>query len=209
MKRNTSLILNILIVILEVIGLVVTVNINHKISYEYYTEDSNILAIFSSLLFVFYIIRKKDIPRWVQMFKYITTIGLTLTFLVVVFILAPMYNFNYVFLLFNNSLLYQHLLCPIISIITFIFFDDIDNIRVIDNVIGINLTIIYAVILIIFNILGLVSGPYPFLMVREQGVIISFFWLIIIIGLTYFIGFILRVLSNKFYLRGGKLDEII
>ena len=209
MKRNTSLILNILIVILEVIGLVVTVNINHKISYEYYTEDSNILAIFSSLLFVFYIIRNKDIPRWVQMFKYITTIGLTLTFLVVVFILAPMYNFNYVFLLFNNSLLYQHLLCPIIIIITFIFFDDIDNIRVIDNVIGINLTIIYAVILIIFNILGLVSGPYPFLMVREQGVIISFFWLIIIIGLTYFIGFILRVLSNKFYLRGGKLDEII
>ena len=198
--NKKSLIFNLIIVILEIIGFIVTLNINHKISYEYYTEDSNILALFSSLLFVIYLISKKKIPRWLQLFKYMTTICLTVTFLVVILILAPMYQFNYGFLLFHNSLLYQHLLCPVLSIIVFIFFDDISILKIKDTFIGISLTILYAVVLIVLNFFELVSGPYPFLMVHNQSIFMSIFWLIIILGLTYLIAFLLRkiyILKHK------------
>lgn len=196
MNNKKSLIFNLLIVVLEIIGLIVTLFYNNRISYEYYTEDSNILALFSSLLFVIFLLKGK-IPKWVQLFKYMTTICLTVTFLVVIFILAPMYNFAYNYLLFHNSLLYQHLLCPILSIITFLFFDDIDVLGVRENFFGIFLTILYAVILIVLNIMELVVGPYPFLMVRNQSLFMSIVWFVLIIGLAYLIAFILRKLYVK------------
>ena len=195
-RKKLSLILNLSIVLLESIGLVVALITTGKISYEYYTEDSNILTLFSSLLFIIYLL-KGSVPKWVQLFKYMTTICLTVTFLVVIFILAPMYNFAYSYLLLHNSLLFQHLLCPIISIITFLFFDKIDVLKIKDSFIGISLTCLYAVILITLNILKLINGPYPFLMVYNQSIFMSLFWFITIIGLSYLIAFILRKLYIK------------
>lgn len=197
-KEKISLIINMFIIILEIIGFFVTLRINHKISYEFYTEDSNILALIVSCIYVFFLLKKHDIPRWVQLLKYMTTICLSLTFLVVILILAPMYNFNYGYLLFKGSLLYQHLLCPILSIISFIFFDNIKVLEKKDSIKGISITIIYAVILVILNIMDFVKGPYPFLMVKNQPIFISSIWFLIIISLTYLIAYLLRKLHVKF-----------
>ena len=196
-KKKISILLNILIVFLEIIGFVITYVINKKISIEFYTEDSNILALITSSIFVIYMLNKKEIPRWLKLLKYATTICLSVTFIVVIFILAPMYNFNYPYLLFHNSLLYQHLLCPILSIITFIYFDNLGDFNIKDNFTSLSLTLLYAIILIILNILKLVIGPYPFLMVYEQSIIISIIWFIIIFTLAYLIGYMLRVISKN------------
>ena len=197
-NKKISIILNTLIIILEIIGFIVTLRVNHKISYEYYTEDSNIIALITSLIFVIFIITKNKIPKWLSILKYASTICLFLTFIVVLFILAPMYDFNYRYLLLYNSMFYQHLLCPILSIITFIFFDNIGKLTIKDSFIGISLTFIYAIILIILNYFELIIGPYPFLKINEQSIIMSIFWFILIFGLTYFISFILRKLYLKF-----------
>lgn len=204
MKKKMSLVLNLLIVIFEIIGLMITFNLNHRIAIEYYTEDSNILALFSSLLFVIYLIRNKNIPRWLELFKYMTTICLTVTFLVVIFILAPMYNFNYYYMLFYNNLIFQHLLCPIISIITFIFFDNLSIIDKKDSLIGITLTLLYAFVLIILNVFKLIEGPYPFLMVYNQTIYMSIVWFILIIGLSYLISLFLKKLCLKY---GGSNEN--
>lgn len=196
-KKRISILLNILIVLLEIIGFVITYVINKKISIEFYTEDSNILALITSSIFVIYMLNKKEIPRWLKLLKYATTICLSVTFIVVIFILAPMYNFNYPYLLFHNSLLYQHLLCPILSIITFIYFDNLGDFSIKDNFTSLSLTLLYAIILIILNILKLVIGPYPFLMVYEQSILISIIWFIIIFTLAYLIGYMLRVISKN------------
>ena len=196
-KKRLSILLNILIVFLEIIGFVITYVINKKISIEFYTEDSNILALITSSIFVIYMLNKKEIPRWLKLLKYATTICLSVTFIVVIFILAPMYNFNYPYLLFHNSLLYQHLLCPILSIITFIYFDNLGDFSIKDNFTSLSLTLLYAIILIILNILKLVIGPYPFLMVYEQSILISIIWFIIIFTLAYLIGYMLRVISKN------------
>lgn len=201
--NNKSLYFNLMIVILEIIGIILGLTINHTIGIEYYTTDSNLLALISSLLFVIFIISKNKIPRWLQLFKYITTICLTVTFLVVVFILGPMLDFDYEFLLFNNNLLLQHLLCPLFSIIVFLFFDDISILKIKDTFIGISLTIVYAIILIILNYTKLVTGPYPFLKVYEQSLFMSIFWLITILGLSYLIALLLR----KIYIKIHKISD--
>ena len=153
---------------------------------------------FTSLIFIIYLLSNKKIPRILSLLKYTTTICLSLTFFVVIFILAPMYNFNYSYLLFENSLLYHHLLCPILSIITFIFFDDLGKFTLKDNFIGILLTLFYAVLLTILNIFRVVEGPYPFLMVYKQTIFMCIIWFIVILTLAYILAYILRILYIKF-----------
>ena len=191
-KRYMSLICNSLIVILEIVGLIVTLNSYSKVSFEYYTIDSNILALIVSAIFIVYMLLKKEMPTWLRMLKYSSAICLSVTFLVVIFILAPMYEFSYGHLLFSKELLYMHLLCPVLSIITFIFFDEIESFNRKDNFAGLTLTIIYGIVLIILNLLSKVSGPYPFLKVREQSAAMSLLWLVVIFALAYFIGLALR-----------------
>lgn len=202
--KKKSIIFNILLILLEVIAFTLILNTTSKINFQFYTEDSNILALISSIIYIYFLCINKKIPRWVQLFKYMTTIGLTLTFLVVIFILTPMYNFNYSFMLLEGSMLYLHLLCPIIGIITFIFFDQIDISKKGDIFKGMLFTIIYGIVLIILNILGIVNGPYPFLMVRNQTVIASIIWSTIVIGLTYIIARLLKVASIKVNKRKEK-----
>lgn len=197
MKRNISLILNILIIILEIIGFIITLNNNGRIGIEYYTEDSNILMLITSIIFTFYLLFNKKIPNYLKLLKYTATICLTVTFLVVIFILAPMLNFNYNYLLFSNELLYHHLLCPILSIITFIFFDNFNKYSIKDNILATMVTFIYGIILVILNLIKVVDGPYPFLRIYNQSLGASILWIIVILSLTYIIALILRLLNNR------------
>ena len=48
-KKKLSIIFNSLIVLFEIIGIIVVIKTNNRLAIEYYTEDSNILALFSSL----------------------------------------------------------------------------------------------------------------------------------------------------------------
>ncbi len=197
MKKRMSIYLNLLIVIFEIIGFIISIGVNKRVAIEYYTEDSNLLALISSFLFVIFLLLKNKIPRWLQLFKYMTTICLTVTFLVVLFILGPMLNFNYEWLLLSNGLLFQHLLCPVLSIVVFLLFDDIESFKKRDSIRGVYLTIIYAIIIVILNILKVIKGPYPFLYVYEQPIYMSIIWAITIPGFAFLIAILLRNLYIK------------
>ena len=118
-----------------------------------------------------------------------------------------MYNFNYNFLLFKNELLYHHLLCPILSIITFIFFDEIETYNLKENIFSLSFTIIYAIVLIILNIVKIVDGPYPFLQIYNQSIIMSIVWAITILVITYIIALILRKLQYRNNKRRNKIER--
>ena len=197
-KKNISLILNSLIVILEIIGFMLLYRSGRGVEFQYYTEDSNILGLISSLLFIMFIISKKRIPRWLSLLKYISAICLALTFFVVIFILIPMADFNFSFYLFEGSMLFQHLLCPILVIITFVFFDDLDDFTFKDNMLGLCFTFIYTIVLVILNICDVVKGPYPFLMVKNQSIAEDIFWAVGILGFAYVLAYILRLLYAKY-----------
>ena len=189
-RQKKALICNIIILALEVIGFGLYVCTNHSISMQYYTMDSNLLALFSSMLFLFFVKKDKEIVRDL---RFITTSCLTVTILVVIFILTPMANFNYKALMLENEFFIFHLLCPIISIISYIFYEK----RSFKEYLGFLFTITYSFILIILNFLNIIVGPYPFLRIKEQSIIMSIIWSIIILGGSYFVGIILNYFNKQ------------
>ena len=189
-NKKKALIINIIILILEVITFSYTYITNHSIAIEYYTIDSNLLALLTSLLFIIFYKQDNNI---IKDLRFITTTALTLTFLVVIFILCPMYNFNYKGLMLENNFLVFHTLVPILSIISYLLFETKSN----KNYLGFVFTIIYSIILIILNVLNIIVGPYPFLEVKNQGIIMSMFWCILIVGGSYLIGLFLNKKGAK------------
>ena len=57
-------------------------------------------------------------------------------------------------------------------------------------------TLIYAIVLIILNIKGIVDGPYAFLRFNFQPLYQSVLWFILIVGITYPIGLVLNKLKK-------------
>ena len=178
-KRNVSIALSIIIIILEIIALIVCYN-SFGINLAYYTIDSNIFLLISTIL---YLITINNVPKIVQLIKYSSTLSVFITFLVVVFVLYPMYDFNFQFMFLDGPNLYMHVLCPLLAVISFIFFDsnEIEN-SLKNNLRSLYFTIIYAIILISLNILNVVSGPYPFLKVNQQSPLMSVFWIVLMMG---------------------------
>lgn len=178
-KRNAGIVLSVIIIILEIIALIVCYN-SFGINLAYYTIDSNIFLLISTIL---YLITINNVPKIVQLIKYSSTLSVFITFLVVVFVLYPMYDFNFQFMFLNGPNLYMHVLCPLLAVISFIFFDsnEIEN-SLKNNLRSLYFTIIYAIILISLNILNVVSGPYPFLKVNQQSPLMSLFWIVLILG---------------------------
>ena len=193
MQRNVSIALSIIIIILEIIALIVCYN-SFGINLAYYTIDSNIFLLISTIL---YLITINNVPKIVQLLKYSSTLSVFITFLVVVFVLYPMYDFNFQFMFLDGPNLYMHVLCPVLALISFIFFDsnEIEN-SLKNNLRSLYFTIIYAIILISLNILNVVSGPYPFLKVNQQSPLMSVFWIVLILGSALILSKVLLFLKD-------------
>lgn len=175
MNKKVAIVLNILLAVMGLIGTIFSIfNDPLKMQFFYYTRLSNNLAILSSISLVYFALKDKKLPEWVVWLRFVSVIGLTVTFLTVVFILAP--RGGYVHYLLSESGWAHHTLCPIISFISFVFFER-PHISQKVLVCGILPSLIYIVYIVPANILGLVDGPYFFLKVQEQPVEVSVAWL--------------------------------
>ena len=193
-KRKIAFIINLIIIVLELIAFGYTICNEHKMQIEYYTIESNLITLVSSLLFVILIRKKKE---FVKDLRFLSTILLTVTFLVVIFVLCPMYNFNYKLLMFTDTFLVFHTICPILTIISYIFFEEGSK----KKYLGLVYTALYAVVLITLNILDVVVGPYPFLEVKKQSLLMVSGWGIAILSGSYLIGLLIYKLNKR---KGAK-----
>ncbi len=196
MRKKLAILLNSLIVIFEIIAVYISVKAHGRYPFEYYTDLSNLLALFTSLLFTYYLVFKTYVPRYVNVLKYASTVGLILTFLVVVFILAPMYRFDYIYLFTHEAMFFTHLICPVLGAITFIFFDGI-KVTTKDMHYSMYPTFIYAFVLIALNACAFFDGPYPFLRVRNQSILASVLWFLLIMFICNVIALVLRLTNRK------------
>lgn len=193
-SKNINLIINSTIVILEIIGFILVFNELGITSLEYYTEDSNLLLLISSIIFIIYNSKNNKLPSWFKSFRYIAIVSTTLTLIIVLTVLSRTTDFGLYHLLFNGSMLYHHTLCPILAILSFVFVEKYENLNTIH---GLYFTIIYAIIMISLNVLKVVEGPYPFLLVYKQPIIHSIIWTVIIFAITYLIALILKKVNGK------------
>lgn len=199
MRKSIDIVLNVLFVILEIIGIFVTINNIGFFDIVYYTHDSNLFALIVTIIYLYYKISKKEIPRIIHGLRFSSTICLMVTFLVVVFVLIPSYNFNFKWLLFKGANLYFHLFCPILLFILYVFFDLEYKYKRIDYLKVIIPTIFYALVLIILNIINLVEGPYPFLLVHKNPIYMSVIWFIVIVGGALLLSYVLSIIKGKLY----------
>lgn len=208
-----ALLINLTIIVLEIIGAILSVGKNGWSSFQFYTEDSNYLLTISATIFSVYLIinllSKKSIPSWVYFLKYIAVCCVTLTFLVVLFVLGPMAESSapgvgYVAMLFNNSMLYHHFLCPLLALLSFFLCEREYRMDKKALFIGSAPTLLYATIIIILNLTRAIVGPYPFLRVYEQPWYMSIMWVIIIIGGAFLIQWLLWFIHNKTLIKEKK-----
>ena len=216
-KLRLSLIFNIIIVcfvLFSVLSMAFNLNFmtkdnilssNGLTMLKYYTVDSNILmGICSIIVIIFELLylnnKIKDLPKIVYLIKLIGVVGVSLTFLVVVFFLLPTTK-NFA-LMFSNANLFMHALTPIVSIISFILFERNNLLKIKDSFIGISSMIIYCIFYSI-NVLthannGIVSNEYDFYGFLFGNVINAVFVIPIIILFTFGISTLLIVLNKDF-----------
>lgn len=147
---------------------------------------------------------KKDvgeIPFFVSLLRYMATACLTLTFFVVFYLASTAGDTYFEGLLMfftNGSMLFYHLLCPIISFISFTFFEGDRRLNKKKTIyLAMIPTVVYAIILIILNASNVVEGPYPFLMVNKNPVYISLIWVVVILGLNYLFARFILLFNQK------------
>ena len=115
------------------------------------------------------------------------------TFVVVLLVLGPEQGYAYEFL--EGRKLFSHLLCPFLSLLLFVLEEENTKRRWISY--AVYTTLLYAVPLIILNALGLVSGPYSFLKIREQSLGKTAFWIVTILSGNAFLAWGAIVLQGK------------
>lgn len=142
---------------------------------RFYTTDSNLLCGVASALFL---LQRGKPDTMVRLLRFVATSCLLVTFTVVLLVLGPQNGYAHEFL--GGTRLFSHLLCPFLSLALFLTGEE----RAPQRWVGYALftTLLYAIPMIILNGMGLVSGPYSFLKVREQSLASTLFWIVVILG---------------------------
>ena len=179
-KTNVSIVLNSLIFILVSFAttcMIFGVNIMSRSeevraftaanlsAFKYYTVDSNVLGGLLALVYICFEIavakgKIARIPKLLHLIRLAATTGLTLTMLVTAFFLIPQFGEHWYILYIDNNFFF-HLTVPLLSIITFIFFEpDTENISLKDSLFGIVTMLIYGVVYTI-NIIAHLGNGHP------------------------------------------------
>lgn len=204
-KETIALILNALLVITGGIGLVWSISGQGIGMIEFYTEDSNLLSFLASLVFFIFLLIKKisgnEIPIFARVFKYLSVICLTITFIVVAFILSPTAAMSGgaggYFMMFSGAMFFTHFVCPVLAFISFVFFEKEPKLQKKHLWAGLSFTGLYAVVTITLNILKVIDGPYFFLQVYNQPVYMTIIWAVLVLGVAFLIGWILLKLNRR------------
>lgn len=213
-KMQLSIFAIMALVILELIGLNIDYQAHGNEIFIYYTNNSNLLALISGVLYLFFgmiavsrnraqgivsswMVKKYTgaIPMAVRLLRYVATCCLMVTFIVVATVLGPEKGYYHEF--FDESRFITHLLGPMLSLLSFCFLENEETLPQYAPVLTFGVTALYAVVMIIMNIQRKVEGPYSFLRVLDQPVYKSIFWIVVILGGSYMIAVLIRKLYNR------------
>jgi hypothetical protein len=124
MKKTAIIVLDVAIVVFVIFALILmmTAHTDDSLSargwgaLKYYTVQSNLLCALSSLvMLVFSLIKKNSvIPDWLFIFQLVGTTVVTVTFLVVIGFLGPVYGYGFMYLRAN---LWFHLIVPLLGMV--------------------------------------------------------------------------------------------
>ena len=187
LQKFLSILANLAIVGMELRAIPLSWDGVHAQMFLFYTELSNLFAMgvcfVTALCQLRALLTGGEMPAWVRTLKYTVTCCLMLTFLTVVFVLAPMYgpDGHYVMLL-TSSMLYNHFLNPVTALLSFVLLERAPALP--RRAVGRAMipTLVYGGIMLAANVVKVYKGPYPFLYVYEQPLWTSCMWVVVILG---------------------------
>ena len=212
-KQKTALILNIIIFLMAVVGSVLcfgeiyvveTKRIEHGIRLlKFFTTQSNVFAGITSFVYIIFLLRerktKKSIPIAVNIVRYIATIDLVITFLVVALFLGFITEEGY-FSLYVNANFFFHFAIPVVNFISFAFFENIAKFKFSYTFWGLTHLVLYSIfyLIIVFTHFhdGAVALEYDWYAFAQFGLGIMFAFAVGIIALGYLTAFLLYKLNN-------------
>lgn len=177
---------NALLVILAAAGFWRAVPESGWLMVVYYTHLSNAVALVSALLLVVALLRGGVVPGWVRSLRYVATCMLVLTFLVSLLVLVPLGS-SFVGMFFQGSGLFHHLLCPAVSLISYLVVEDKTTLRR-PWMLMVAVTLFYGLTFLLLNTWNLYLGPYPFLEVHNQSWVETVVWFLVLVGSAWVVG---------------------
>ena len=203
-----ALVMNLMIVFFEAFALFGTFfNTDGSFNWEflqYYTHYSNLFVFFTSIYVSLELVKEVISTHGVRtnylsrMLKYMSSCYLTLTFLVVLFVLVPSNSFHdWKVYLFKKNFIFEHLLCPILAFLSVTVFGDYRDFGTREACISVIPTALYAVVITILNITRTISGPFEFCKVYSQPWFVSVLWCIGLVGGSWVINMGMLHLSRR------------
>ena len=194
--KKKIIVFNILFLICELVGLGIIMLGGNRSLFEYYTVDSNLFALIMTVVYLYFVCTDKKISKAIYLLRLMSLVSLMITFLVVLFILSFMVPLQFLFWGYYGTNLILHVICPLLLLYIYFKFDEKVKVNKYELIYNMIPTLIYAIILIILNIKGIVDGPYAFLRFNFQPLYQSVLWFILIVGITYPIGLVLNKLKK-------------
>ena len=151
-KTIISLVLNAIVATVTA-GIAVSYFFNHTdvipngwVSFRFFTTDANLLAAIGSLLVMICDIqilrgKRENVARAFTLVKYAGVVGLLLTFCVVMVLLVPIYGAARQL---GGTSFHMHVTAPLLTFVSFVFFDAHTTLRFRDTFIGLLPEVLYG-----------------------------------------------------------------
>ena len=215
-KVKKSLIINLIIVLLVTVGCFLTFNgirfmsnstiydVNGLSMFKFFTIDSNILIGIGSFVFIIYEIllmknKTNKIPNFVFILKSSGVVSVVLTFVVTLFFLAPTSKSGF-FSLYLNSNLFFHFIIPILSVISFVFYEGFESksINILHSTIPMMIYSLFYLINVLLNTNGsVITTQYDFYNFLGGNIYRALYVMPIIFLITYIMSYIILKINKN------------
>ena len=200
--NKKGLILNYVLLAVSLIGLILHVIFNpkHILEMKYYTLCSNVLAFVASLLYIINYYIKGRITNILRFIKINTANMLTVTFLVVIFVLIPTNGWKFLDYMVLKSASFVHFFVPILAVVSFVFFEEYKYTKKEKILFGVSLSVVYIIIISILIFAKAIKAPYNFLDYYNVSPLFSIIVLVLIVCLVIGISFLYTKNKSKYEL---------
>ena len=198
MLKKPVFVINLILVILEVIALIHDIYVFGAGLFVWYTIDSNVLQLLVSASVLLILQREETISKKLTAVHFVSAVGLTVTFLIAAFVLAPQGGIAYYFL--DNVAPINHLIAPALSVASLLFLEKSELPGRAVVFLPASATMLYGLICLVLNAMRLIDGPYFFLQVYSQPASMIVIWFAIIAALCVGLAslyFIIRIRTNR------------
>ena len=151
----------------------------------FFSAWSNVLPAICAVFSLNYLHKEEKLPRLLAAMKLASVMMLTMSFLVIVLVIAPLKGWA---MLFDfGGMIFLHLIVPILGALDFLFLADMYPLEKKDVIISLTPMMLYATMVLLTLIIAGNDdlAPYTFMRIHSQPVYETILWMVGLFALGY------------------------